>query len=233
VDNSRGDVSSKSSDDEELKIIEDKVIQPRTLRVEEKRSSSSPRHSRITSPVAPTSSANPPYLTPFGANFQARRTPNDSETTARENAERSASLQAAAYLYGANLQYQQNSPYLSSNVRTDVPVMLPIDPSMFYGGMYKQHMMDASQGGAVMQDPLTGSLVVVPEALINQNLFNPLGKIVSHFITLDGFFDNGDDDGGIGGGGDVGGGEVHVVADVGCGVDDGGEVDADCDAVCK
>ena len=174
----RSEVSSKSSDDEELKIIEEKATtQPRTGRADEKRPSSSPsRHSRITSPATSTSTAtnNLPYLTPFGVNFPARRTPGESEAAARENAERN--LQAA-YMYGANLPYQQNAQFLGASGRADVPVVLPVDPAMFYNGLYKQHMMDPAQGGAVMQDPLTGSLVVVPaEALMNPNMFGPLGK---------------------------------------------------------
>lgn len=176
----RSDSSTKSSDDEELKIIDERVpSQPRPTRQDESKRTLSPsRVSRITSPSGSNAVSNPSYLTPFGVNFSARRTPSESELVARENAERS--LQAAQYLYGgglASFSAANAAQFMASGGRGDMPVMLPME--MLYGGMYKPHVMDpTAQGGAVMQDPLTGSLVVVPEALLNQSMFNPLGMVL-------------------------------------------------------
>lgn len=170
----RNESSTKSSDDEELKIVEERVgAQTRTTRNDDpKRTLSPSKISRLTSPNVTSALNNPQYLSPFGGNFTNRRTPSENEMIARENAERS--LQAA-YLYGGNLPFQANPQFMAAGGRGDMAVMMPTMEMLYAGGMYKHHMMDpAAQGGAVMQDPLTGSLVVVPEALLNQSMLNPL-----------------------------------------------------------
>ncbi|XP_048575850.1 uncharacterized protein LOC5520150 isoform X2 [Nematostella vectensis] len=161
----------ESSDDDELKVIEEKTDEKsgnRQSRTEENRPSSPlypNRQQRIVSPPSGRNSARSSPYAHYGTGFPGRP---GSDVTGREGldqrlyqANSMAAYQNAAGLYGA-MQYPQIAAHILNAGG------IPLDPYAMYRG---PHMMDPSMQG-LAQDPVTGSIMMMPDAYLA--LLNPM-----------------------------------------------------------